>query len=107
MVIATKKELTFDEVLNLRLQEIKSVLGSKQKEYSRNNNRLHNFDVAARVGNTTPELALKGMWMKHIVSVFDIIDSPEDVAKHTIDEKIGDLINYAILLEYMLLRDGK
>ncbi len=97
-------ELGFSDVLNARIANTQKVLGSKQEEYARNGNRLHNFDVAARVGNTTPEHALKGMWMKHLVSVFDMIDSPEKVSHNMIDEKLGDLINYAILLEWMFLR---
>ncbi len=97
-------EVGFNDVLSARLANIHKVLGDKEKEYARNGNRLHNFDVAARIGKTSPEEALKGMWMKHIVSVFDMIDSPDDVSHAMIDEKLGDLINYAILLEWMLVR---
>jgi len=99
----------FEEVLNDRLSKIKTVLSSKAKEYSSNSNRLHNFDVAARMDSTTPEKALKGMLLKHEVSVRDLIEWAGSIDSHKItvaliDEKIGDVINYYILLEAMLLR---
>ncbi|MBE9592101.1 MAG: hypothetical protein IMF19_01345, partial [Proteobacteria bacterium] len=46
--------------------------------------------------------------LKHIVSVFDLVqwaDTEGDMlTEAVIDEKIGDTINYLILLEGLLLR---
>jgi len=95
---------SFETILSERLAKISDTLSAKQKEYAQDDNRLHNFDVAARIGDTTPEKALKGMLLKHLVSVFDMIDDPEAVTVAMIDEKIGDTVNYLVLLEYMLLR---
>jgi len=96
---------TFDKVLERRLTKIKETLSRKGEEYAKDFNRLHNFDTAARVAGITPEKALEGMWLKHLVSVFDMIDEPENVNDPLlIDEKIGDTINYLVLLEFMLLR---
>jgi len=100
---------TFEEVLSARLYKTRAVLSAKAGEYASIQNRHHNFDVAARIANTTPEQALCGMMMKHLVSVFDLIawtnDSDEyKITEAMIDEKIGDLINYLILLEGLLLR---
>ena len=100
--------IDFNEVVSERIQQIESVLKSKADEYASGSDRFHNFNVAARVEGTTPEKALKGMMMKHIVSVFDLIDwvdSPLNRKKITpaiINEKIGDNINYLILLEGLL-----
>lgn len=91
-----------DEVIERRLVLTKHILLGKAKEYVRNNDRLHNFNRAAAISGESRERALKGMWMKHIVSVFDIIDDLDKgivPKKELVDEKIGDLINYAILLE--------
>ena len=93
----------FDEVLNNRLAKIKSVLQSKAKEYAQGPDRYHNFNVAARVLGSSREKALLGMMMKHYVSILDIIDQPGIFSNEIIDEKIGDMINYLILLEGMLL----
>ena len=97
----------FEQMLDERLVKIRTVLSSKAKEYSSNDDRLHNFNVAARMIDTTPEKALKGMMLKHEVSVMDLIDwagglNNDKITLAVIDEKIGDNINYLILLESML-----
>ena len=53
---------------------------------------------------TTPEKALVGMWTKHIISILDIVDGLDKklVPVEMIEEKIGDAVNYLILLEAML-----
>ena len=93
----------FDKVCNKRLEKIKSVLLAKGKEYAKGGDRYHNFNTAARVLGTSREKALLGMMMKHYISILDIIDNPCDWSDEAIDEKIGDMINYLILLEGMLL----
>lgn len=96
----------FDLVRGARCKKIEVILGSKAKEYATDTDRYHNFRVAARMANTTPEKALKGMMLKHEVSVNDLIEwsesAPERITEELIDEKIGDNINYLILLEGLL-----
>lgn len=92
----------FNEVVEYRIGRIREVLQKKAKEYA-TDDRLHNFKIAARILNTTPEKALLGMAMKHAVSVLDLIEG-RNLEQHIIDEKCGDLINYVILLEAMLLK---
>ncbi len=63
----------------------------------------------------TPERALWGMWVKHLVSVMDIIydlDKGKLPTRDILDEKIKDTINYAILLKALIIErmeqsDGK
>lgn len=98
------KTALFNVLLDKRLESIKSVLGSKAKEYASGDNRFHNFDVAARIAGTTPEKALMGMMLKHEVSVRDLVNNPENATIELIDEKIGDNVNYLILLEGLLKR---
>lgn len=83
------------------------MIGDKHKEYSRNNDKLHNFKQAANmVGNITPETALIGMMRKHIVSVFDMVDDlelyQELPTNKFLTEKITDSINYLVLLEALI-----
>lgn len=98
----------FEECIEHRIQNIRDILLVKAKEYATESNRFHNFDVAARILNNTLEQALQGMMLKHIVSVLDLIESAgtnsDLLTKQIIDEKIGDTINYLILLEGLLLR---
>lgn len=92
----------FNKIINNRLERILKTLVNKGKEYQRNNDPLHNFNVAARLGNTTREKALWGFALKHYVSFIDILNDIEnDVipSEEIVDEKIGDLINYLILCE--------
>ncbi len=104
MKISTEE---FNVILENRLTLTKSVLGSKGKEYTlSDDNRIHNFNIAGMRRGITPEKALDGMMLKHEVSVYDMINYVEtNLEKLTIkliDEKIGDNINYLILLEAML-----
>lgn len=91
----------FDKLLERRIELITDVLASKACEYADGEDRLYNFKRAARIGETTPAKALKGMLLKHLVCVFDLIDLEASNTK-LIDEKLGDTINYLILLEALL-----
>ena len=99
----TPKE--FDKVVENRIDQIKKVLAAKAQEYSSDNDRFHNFKVAARIKNCTPEQALHGMMLKHEVSIIDLILNPEspNLREDIVNEKIGDMIDYLILLEGLFL----
>jgi len=81
------------------------LLYEKREEYERQNDRLHNFKVAARIDMETPEKSLWGMYKKHIVSLIDMINDtvfgtvPSD---KMMDAKMNDLHNYLYLLEGLL-----
>lgn len=96
----------FSEVVDERINKIIDTLRDKAVEYSGSGDRFHNFKVGARIIGSTPEEALQGMMLKHLVSVFDLIEWAQNddgrLSEAMIDEKIGDLINYLILLEGML-----
>jgi hypothetical protein len=92
----------FDKIVDERLKSIKNTLQIKGLEYQRNNDPLHNFNVAARINNVSREKALWGFALKHYVSFIDILnDIDNNILPSTekVDEKIGDLINYLILCE--------
>ena len=94
----------FEEVINNRIETCKSVLCSKAEEYA-TDDRLHNFKVAGELQKCTPVKALGGMMAKHTVSVYDLIDDYEQgkaISKEMWDEKIGDSINYLLLLTALL-----
>lgn len=99
----------FKLVVDRRIESCRNKLfGDKEAEYSRGNDRLHNFKVAAAIDSETPERSLWGMWKKHIVSIKDLVDdieSGKDVPSDAyLGEKFDDMINYVLLLEG-LLRD--
>lgn len=98
----------FNAVVDARIEKIRKVLQSKESEYATPDDRMHNFNWAAQLDDETPEQSLWGMYKKHLCSIHDLIewskDSPEKITEHLVDEKIGDTINYCILLESMLRR---
>ncbi len=80
--------------------------GEKNTEYSRNQDKLHNFKAGARLDNTTPERTLFGYWKKQLTSVLDIIDDIDkgEIPGGTIlHEKITDNINYLVLLKALII----
>lgn len=91
----------FEAILESRLSSIKQVLGNKAKEYAIGD-RLYNFKRAAEISRTTPQKALAGMFMKHLVSVLDLVEGSLPPTEYMVNEKIGDAINYLILLEAVL-----
>ena len=97
------KQDQFDLILKSRLESIKNVLGGKAQEYAINDDRLHNFKVAARIAGNTPREALWGMAMKHLVCVDDMIKGHTTPTPYLINEKLGDMINYLVLLEAVLI----
>ncbi len=95
----------FNHLVHDRTDKIKQILASKAAEYARGD-RLSNFKRAAAMMQVTPERALLGMMAKHWVSLLDMVDDldAEKINSHgKWDEKIGDSINYLILLEGLML----
>jgi hypothetical protein len=89
-----------------RINDIKSSLLTKGVEYAFTDNVFHNFETAARALDTSPAMALLGMYIKHYVSVLDLANGKKPLVEPVIREKIGDMINYLILLEAMLIEQS-
>lgn len=90
----------FDEIVQEVLDQVKEVLLVKAKEYRRNNNPFHNFDVGAARTGLIREKVLDGMLLKHEISIADITNDIEKgilPKASTLDEKFGDNIIYLIL----------
>lgn len=94
----------FEEIVTRRIDLIRSVLVKKGLEYTRGTDRFRNFKTSGRRLGITPERALIGMRDKHETSIMDLVDDLDKDVLPTleiIEEKIGDDINYLILLEGM------
>lgn len=95
---------TFERVVEDTLGMAQKVLTRKSGEYSSSDDKLHNFDKAKDLMRCkTKEFSLWGMFAKHLVSVTDMVERFEKTGElptsNMIDEKIGDSINYFILLK--------
>lgn len=96
----------FKKLVRARQKHTVDTLLLKGAEYSRDNDRLHNFTRAAAMNDQTPAQALWGMASKHLISIKDMVDDTADDIYPTedqIEEKIGDVINYFHLLEGVFL----
>lgn len=87
----------FERVTEERLNACHSTLIRKGAEYA-TLDRLHNFKVAAAMQEIPVKQALWGMMAKHIVSLTDMCMQPDNYPLDLWDEKIGDGINYLLLL---------
>ena len=79
---------------------------SKHWEYATEDD-FHNFNVAAKLQDVTPEQALIGMMDKHVVSIHDLVNAAAEgrtVSEDLWREKIGDNINYLLILWAMVTR---
>ena len=88
----------FNEILDFRIESTKAVLASKAKEYA-HGDRLYNFKRDAEIEHNTLPKTLWGKATKHLVSVIDMVEGNLETTPAMVNEKIGDLINYLILLE--------
>ena len=91
----------FNKIVTDRMSKIELVLAGKAAEYA-TEDRLHNFKTAAIIDGITPKRALWGMFMKHFVSVQDMALDRRGASVEMVDEKIGDAINYLVLLEAVI-----
>lgn len=88
----------FEELLEERIAKTRAVLASKGREYAPNEDRLENFKIAAAFLRTAPAEACLGFLAKHLASVVDLVRRGSTDAAAW-DEKLGDAVNYLILLE--------
>jgi hypothetical protein len=91
----------FTRLIEEQIARSTSLLIDKAKEYASDIDRLHNFKVAAQLLGGTQEQALGGFLAKHVVSVFDMINSGKEYPKEVWNEKITDSINYLLILRAM------
>lgn len=101
----------FNNLVEHRLEKCKDTLIVKAKEYASDNDRLHNFAEAAKLKKTTKSDCALSFGMKHIISIIDIVRAIQVgnavVSECVIDEKIGDAINYFLLIEACITQEMK
>jgi len=100
----------FNILVEQRLTKIRETLASKRKEYATDTDVFHNFKAATGISfHDTPEQVAWEFMTKHLQSVKDILkmvaidDYSGYPSKELVHEKLGDSINYLILIETMLL----
>ncbi len=96
----------FEELVEDAFQRSKNILIEKGKEYTGDTDRLEMFKLAGDLQSTNSVQALFGMTAKHIVSIAKLVKDPLAYTKDQWFEKTGDLRNYTILLEALLVDIG-
>lgn len=99
----------FSRRVEKRIDLVRQTLLTKHKEYAKDDNVFRNFDEAAgglSLHGTSAEVLWSYM-TKHLVSIKDIVADNKSADPTTVSEKIGDVINYLILLEAMLNQQGE
>ena len=95
--------IEFRKILIERITKMQDTLDSKGKEYASDEDRLHNFKSSEQFSDREAAANCWGFLVKHLTSLRDIVNRYEDFGvmptPGTIDEKIGDAINYLVLLE--------
>lgn len=99
------EEQKFIDIVNNTCEDIKNTLGKKAGEYSRNGDRLHNFNQIARVNELPVEVVIWGMASKHLSCVLDMVHGLTVPDDYMVNEKIGDMINYLIILKAHFLNE--
>lgn len=99
---------TYSEHIEDMIEHCKDMLLTKHTEYATEDD-FHNFNVAAKLQNVTPQQALVGMMDKHVVSVHDLVNEHAEgrgIPLEKWEEKIGDNINYLLILWAMVNMQG-
>ena len=103
------KREEFTNRVEKRIDLIRQTLLTKHKEYAKDDNVFRNFDEAAG-GFSLHGSSSEVLWSymtKHLVSIKDIVADKKPIDTTIVSEKIGDVINYLILLEAMLNQQGE
>lgn len=96
----------FDQVIDDTLTRLKELLVVKGKEYRRNNNPFHNFDVGAAKEGKIREEVLHGFRLKHEISVGGM---RQDVtngilpSREKVEEKYDDILVYYLIEKASIL----
>ena len=101
------KTKQFNQIVKKQCESIKRVLLQKGSEYASAEDRFHNFNEGA-IEVKLPRLKYaESLMQKHITSVRDIINQwdSKKPSPAMLDEKMGDFINYLILIKGLMLEE--
>ena len=102
------REIEFDNIIENTIKELKDLLLIKGKEYRRNNNPYHNFEIGSIMNGNTREEVLQGFLLKHIISINDM---REDFKKginpsiNKVNEKYNDILIYFMIEKAMMIEN--
>ena len=106
MLTTTMTLTEFKKLLQNRFRRIDCTFNAKQKEYANEIDVFENIKNGVRLSlfNTEPEQVAWSYAAKHLESIMSILEKlpEEEPSEELINEKIGDAINYLIIIEGLL-----
>ena len=105
MFVKPISDAEMDDLIAQRINAIKTTLLVKAKEYARNGDRLHNFNKGSKLYDKPREQVIYDFMQKHLISFDDMMKDLNGGDIKSIfmwEEKLGDIINYLVLLEASL-----
>lgn len=100
------KEKNFEIEVQSTIQKIQNLLLVKGKEYRRNNNPYHNFEIGSKMSGEIPEKVLQGFLLKHLVSYQDMLNDIEEgklPKVELVEEKMNDILVYVLIQKAQIL----
>ena len=102
MKTVTDRDL--DNFVNKRIEACRMIMSDRAGEYA-TVDRMYNFKRAAQITGSTLTEAVRGMMMKHLVSVLDFSEMRRDFNRTQLSEKFTDLHNYLYFLELAIVME--
>jgi hypothetical protein len=105
-LVESVSNISFDQVVEETLNQLRELLIVKGKEYCRNGNVYHNFDEGAKISGLSREKVLDGFLLKHEVSIKDMTNDLDQGIIPSIDkitEKFNDNLIYLLIKKAMLI----
>lgn len=103
-----QKEQKFEATIAQTLHDIQELLLIKGKEYRRNNNPYHNFEIGAEMTSFSREEILQGFLRKHVISVEDMRNDFQEGINPSIEkvnEKYNDILIYFLIEKAMMIEN--
>ena len=103
-------EQQFENTIANTIHELQELLLIKGKEYRRNNNPYHNFEIGATIEQKTREEILQGFLLKHLISVKDMRNDLKHgifPTEEKVNEKYNDILIYFMIEKAMMIENCK
>jgi hypothetical protein len=91
--------IEFDDLIKSRFHKSVETMRGKAVDYATDEERLQNFYDGAELMMITPEQYLLTLVTKHWLAIRDAVVQNANMDRVWVEEKVGDVINYMILLE--------
>ena len=104
------REQQFENTIANTIHELQELLLVKGREYRRDNNPYHNFEIGATIEQKTREDILQGFLLKHLISVKDMRNDLKHgifPTEEKVNEKYNDILIYFMIEKAMMIENCK